>query len=818
MIRTLKQARGYVFGHDRQGREFQVGEKERAAHMHVIGASGTGKSKFLERLIRQDLRNRKVGACVIDPHGALVDDVMDYVAHRAPHLAKRVVLFEPASQTDWITGFNPIPGESDSMSNTVDSIVESILFAWGQSENDYPRIKTWPYNILYLVVANRLTLVEALPVLNIHAKDARRSMYKRIGSESSVRKDWEDFETLPTREKVVLLEGMQNRLRRLLNNEFMRRVFSQQNNALDMARIMDDKKILLVSLRDHNRIHRENLRMLGIMILKEIYRVGMQRVERKRPPAFHAYIDEFGQYITPVVADALDEIRKKNVFFTVAHQHLSQLENDEMGKQILSSVMTNCRLKVAFGGLTPYDADQMSKLMWTGKYNLYKHKHRQWGTKVRTNESTRTSYTEGSAEAYGEQSSTSDGQNWSNSVSDGQTRSATNTITEGEQQGWTQSNAQGRSDASNWSSSTSRGTNESETNSQSYTDGTTNTRGRSQAEMNGTNQSRTLNKSKTISESQTDAYGHSYGETTTSNFSRSTTRSDQHGRSVTYGEEGKRHGTTENHGTNVTTSTQEGGSKSATESHTENHSKTRGQSATEGESNATGSSHSLTNTLSESESTQHSDTTGSSYQRGENSSETSSHGGVRTNSQVRTQGKSGGTSYTEARAQSEGTTHTESHMEGGNKSETKGTSRTKTTNKSQTVGVYDEKEEYKEITGVTLWTAQKLQLMQQGKLMNLPTGVALMKNANGTPTYVKVPRVQSVTKTERGSMRLLARAEARMLSANAEYYAPLDLIQEEAELRQIKIFGEPLRLDEQNLEDGPVLDHEDTGEDIFNTS
>ncbi|MCP5085830.1 MAG: TraM recognition domain-containing protein, partial [Rhodobacteraceae bacterium] len=51
-------------------------------------------------------------------------------------------------------------------------------------------------------------------------------------------------------------------------------------------------------------------------------------------PPFHMYVDEFGQYVTPVVAAALDEIRKKNIFFTVAHQHLAQLENDEMGKQI----------------------------------------------------------------------------------------------------------------------------------------------------------------------------------------------------------------------------------------------------------------------------------------------------------------------------------------------------------------------------------------------------------------------------------------------------------------------------------------------------
>ena len=44
-------------------------------HTHIIGSSGTGKSKFLEWLIRQDIKNRQ-GLCVIDWHGTLYKDVL----------------------------------------------------------------------------------------------------------------------------------------------------------------------------------------------------------------------------------------------------------------------------------------------------------------------------------------------------------------------------------------------------------------------------------------------------------------------------------------------------------------------------------------------------------------------------------------------------------------------------------------------------------------------------------------------------------------------------------------------------------------------
>ena len=42
-----------------------IPEKERATHMQIIGSTGTGKSKMLEYMIRQDILNRQ-GLCLID--------------------------------------------------------------------------------------------------------------------------------------------------------------------------------------------------------------------------------------------------------------------------------------------------------------------------------------------------------------------------------------------------------------------------------------------------------------------------------------------------------------------------------------------------------------------------------------------------------------------------------------------------------------------------------------------------------------------------------------------------------------------------------
>ena len=67
--------------------EFQlakIAEEDRANHFYVVGATGTGKTKFLEFLILQDIRNGK-GFGVIDPHGDLVEDIKGFLAAEYTH-------------------------------------------------------------------------------------------------------------------------------------------------------------------------------------------------------------------------------------------------------------------------------------------------------------------------------------------------------------------------------------------------------------------------------------------------------------------------------------------------------------------------------------------------------------------------------------------------------------------------------------------------------------------------------------------------------------------------------------------------------------
>ena len=50
-------------GYNTSGKPIRLKPDDRRIHMHVLGSSGSGKSRFLEWMIRGDLKNRQ-GFCL----------------------------------------------------------------------------------------------------------------------------------------------------------------------------------------------------------------------------------------------------------------------------------------------------------------------------------------------------------------------------------------------------------------------------------------------------------------------------------------------------------------------------------------------------------------------------------------------------------------------------------------------------------------------------------------------------------------------------------------------------------------------------------
>ena len=191
-----------VLGWDAAGKAVELSdEMRRSTHMHVIGGSGTGKSKFLEWMIRRDLRHGR-GLCLIDWHGTLYNDVLRCCAYHGVGCgenSRSLVLLNP-SQPDFITGFNPfVAGEGD-VSVQVSRRVDATIRPWGATNTDQTPTFSRICQLLFtFMIENRQTLPNAATLLHFNNKELRERAADSL-HDSFTRAEWDELQAITSRQ------------------------------------------------------------------------------------------------------------------------------------------------------------------------------------------------------------------------------------------------------------------------------------------------------------------------------------------------------------------------------------------------------------------------------------------------------------------------------------------------------------------------------------------------------------------------------------------------------------------------------------------
>jgi len=461
-----------ALGSIRTGGLVHMSQQERARHLYICGATRTGKSKLLEDLIRQDILAWPRSGCgmlVLDRHGSLFDGVMKWAA--ALDLTSWPIVPIDLRRSDYVVSYNPLRrrgrGEEDSV--VVGNLLRSILHAWGQSNlNETPRLVKWLEATLTVLQRNNLTLAEALQLIVSPA--VRHTLTSHV-EDFVVRSVWE---TAPRREADFqeMVESTVNRIRRFLSRRVMRATVGQNDMSLDLGDALDEGQIVLGCLATEGaKIDEEDASTIGSLLLSDTWMAAKARGKRDEGEVkpFYVYLDEFQEYVSPSIAETLDQASGFGLHLTFAHQFPSQLLKTQEGKQLYNSVLANCRNKVLFQLDHNEDLEALTLMLFRQEVNLMKVKNRIYATRVLdhrieylASHGTGTNQSVGGGTSIAHTTGESHTVGTSSSHTDGESLALTETLGTSDTESFDYSDSSSRTEGSNTSRGRSSGSNESE--------------------------------------------------------------------------------------------------------------------------------------------------------------------------------------------------------------------------------------------------------------------------------------------------------------------------------------------------------------------
>src|SRR3972149_790760 len=303
-----------------QSVKYGLKRSDRRRHMYVIGKTGTGKSTLLANMAINDLKNNE-GLCVIDPHGDLVEPLLNYIpAHRI----NDVIYFDPADPERTVQ-INLFEGENLVHRELIASGIISIFhklyeYSWG------PRLEYILRNaLLTLLKSDDARLSDILELLT---NRKFRDRYVDKLDDPILRSFWVDeFNKMQERLRTESIAPILNKVGQFVSSPLIRNVVNAQKSRFSVEEIMAQGKILLVNL-SQGKLGEDNATLLGAMMITKIQLAAMGRVhsaeESRRD--FFLYVDAVQNFATEAFIKILSEARKYRLNLALANQYSDQLE------------------------------------------------------------------------------------------------------------------------------------------------------------------------------------------------------------------------------------------------------------------------------------------------------------------------------------------------------------------------------------------------------------------------------------------------------------------------------------------------------------
>ncbi|HTB21742.1 MAG TPA: TraM recognition domain-containing protein [bacterium] len=334
-----------------------MGEESRMLHTEVIGATGVGKNYYCQLpWIYQDII-RGAGVVVIDPKGAMRNQVAAYVEKAGRQFHSRYLSLSKPHLSDT---YNPLVDQDPHV------VAERFHQAFYQDDNTAtPYYKEQAQGFLYdlFAIFHKMNVVptmeqvrsiafnqDALAMLLREAPDCREAKELRLRMVSGMKADLyrENF------------QGLVNKLTALCGSPFAP-ALNTTSPSINIRETLAKGGILYVDLAAD--LYPSSFSRVSTLLLMDLMSCLTARYQKPGlKPAF-LYLDEFADLIYPKVGGLIAKARGARVGIIFAHQSLGDLQRhgDGMAKAIFES----SRNKIIFQVGSAETAETMSQLFGT---------------------------------------------------------------------------------------------------------------------------------------------------------------------------------------------------------------------------------------------------------------------------------------------------------------------------------------------------------------------------------------------------------------------------------------------------------------------
>ncbi|MDD5752907.1 MAG: type IV secretion system DNA-binding domain-containing protein [Candidatus Pacebacteria bacterium] len=301
-------------------KRFGIKDDDKRRHVYIIGKTGMGKTELLKNMVVQDILNGK-GVGFIDPHGEASEELLRFI---------------PEERINDVVYFNPSDIENPIAFNIMEDVSAEYrhLIAGGLMgvfKKIWPDV--WSSRMEYILNNSILALLEVpgstLLGVNRLLSDSewREGIINQL-KDPIVKAFWlKEFARYTQRYEVEATAAIQNKIGQFISAPLIRNIIGQEKSTIDMRKIMDEKKILIMNL-SKGKIGEDSSRLLGALLVTKLQLAAMSRVnisEQERKD-FILYIDEFQNFSTDSFANILSEARKYRLSLILAHQYIAQME------------------------------------------------------------------------------------------------------------------------------------------------------------------------------------------------------------------------------------------------------------------------------------------------------------------------------------------------------------------------------------------------------------------------------------------------------------------------------------------------------------